>query len=138
MPIALLSATLVQASCAGADETATPVPAEPGITQPQSGGASLDEAEACRRLTDAEERRRRSLMCDELRHAPCPVYVRPAGTGCWTYSEDSLSACEAVIANYGSCLDFGERTCVLSAVPAEASRCASGGGGEGGGGPASG
>ena len=63
-----------------ADETATPVPAKPGITQPKSGGASLDEAEACRRLTDAEERRRRSLMCDELRHAPCPIYVRPAGS----------------------------------------------------------
>lgn len=134
VPIALLSGTRVLASCSDADESATPVPAKPGITQPKSGGVSLDEVEACRRLTEAEERRRRLLMCDELRHAPCPVYVRPAGTGCWTYSEDSVSACEAVIADYGSCLDFGERTCVLSALPADASRCSSGGG-EGGGGP---
>jgi hypothetical protein len=125
------------ASCSGNEDDATPVRARPGITQPEPGGATLDENEACRRITDAEEARRQTLMCDRLVHAPCPVYVRPAGTGCWTYSEDSVSACEAAIRDYSSCVDFDQRQCVLSAVRAAEGSCpavGAGGAGPGAGG----
>jgi hypothetical protein len=125
---------VASASCSDNADDAVPVPARPGLTQPEPGGALVDESEACERLTDAEEMRRQTLMCDALVHAPCPVYVRPLGSGCWTYSEDSLRACERVIADYTTCLDFDERTCVLSAVEANEGSCRPGAGGEGGGG----
>jgi hypothetical protein len=129
-------AALAFASCSDSFEKAKPVPAKPGIVQPDSGGNLLGEDEACQRVTAAEEARRRSLMCNALSHAACPVYVRPAGTGCWRYSESSVAACEAAIGDFTSCLDFDEHRCVITAFPADAPSCsgsgAGGGGGEGG------
>src|SRR6185503_17700185 len=124
--------TLAAASCSGNEDDAAPVPARPGLSQPEPGGTMLGEDEACGRVIEAEDRRRRSLMCDELVHAPCPFYVRPGGTGCWTYPEDAVRACEEVIAGYASCLDFNERKCIVTAVQAPDGNCPPlGGGGAG-------
>src|SRR5262245_45303717 len=92
--VALLALVVSAGSCTGKDADQPSVPARPGAEQPPGGGNTLSEDEACRRLTDAEEQQRRRLACPALDRPPCPYYVRPAGTGCWTYDERSVNACE--------------------------------------------
>jgi hypothetical protein len=128
-----LAAIVSGGSCTGGTDDQTPIPADPGGTQPPGGGATLSESTACMRLRSAEEKARQHLNCPELNRPACPFYVRPAGTGCWTYSENSLAACEAAIASYEFCADFTQHPCVLTATPADPASCpALGAGGEGG------
>jgi hypothetical protein len=129
----VLSAIVSGGSCTSGAEDQTPIPASPGGTQPPAGEATLSELEACDRLRDAEEKARRRLNCPELNRADCPGYVRPAGTGCWLYDEDSLGACEEMLGTYEFCSDFVQRPCVVTAVAVDPSHCPSfGAGGEGG------
>jgi hypothetical protein len=135
----LLSAVVSGGSCAGGADDQTPIGATPGGAQPAAGEAEIDEDEACDRLVTAEEKARRRLNCPDLNRPECPGYVRPAGTGCWMYDEDSLAACEAAIQAYELCSDFLQRPCVVTAVAIEAKHCpALGAGGESGQGGASG
>jgi len=109
------------------------VPASPGAEQPASGGKELGEDEACKRIRDAEEAARKRLNCESLERADCPNYVRPAGTGCWTFDEGSVSHCEAAIGGYELCSDFTKTPCIITAKAADATSCvAVPGGGEGG------
>jgi hypothetical protein len=135
----LLSALAGGASCSGEADDQTPIGATPGGHQPAAGEASVDEDEACDRLLAAEEKARRRLNCPDLNRPECPGYVRPAGTGCWKYDEDSLAACELALADYELCSDFLQRPCVVTAVAIEAKECPLlGAGGEGGQGGAAG
>jgi hypothetical protein len=128
-----LAAIVSGGSCTGAADDATPMPARPGAQQPPAGGAAVDENTACTRLVAAEEKARHRLNCPELDRTACPFYVRPAGTGCWTYDEASLSACEDALSAYEFCSDFTGQRCVLTAEPADPGSCrALGAGGEGG------
>ncbi|HEY3494569.1 MAG TPA: hypothetical protein VGK73_07780, partial [Polyangiaceae bacterium] len=132
--VALLALVVSAGSCTGKDPDQPVVPARPGGYQPPGGGATISEDEACGRLTGAEEQRRRQLTCPALEHPPCPHYVRPAGTGCWTYDEKSVEACERFVGDYTSCSDFDDRPCVLTAIAAPDLMCPmQGEGGEGGG-----
>jgi hypothetical protein len=101
----------------------TPFPAAPGASQTPGGGDQLGEDEACERLRKAEEKARQHLNCPELGRPDCPFYVRPAGSGCWTYPEASLSACEEAIQAYEFCSDFVMKPCVLTAVAADSKSC---------------
>jgi hypothetical protein len=128
-----LAAIVSGGSCTGGADDQTPIPADPGSMQTPGGGATVSESAACMRLRSAEERARQHLNCPELNRKACPFYVRPAGTGCWTYSESSLAACEAAIASYEFCADFTQHPCVLTATPTDPASCpALGAGGEGG------
>jgi hypothetical protein len=119
-------------SCSESDETEDFIPPRVGAEQPASGGDSLSEEEACERLRDAEEAARTDLQCHDLERPECPFYVRPAGTGCWEYSEDSVAACVDKIGDYDDCADFEQTPCILTATPSE-SRCPTlGGAGAGG------
>lgn len=110
--------------------------AAPGGQQPQGGGKQLDEDEACDRLRRAEESARKHLNCEPLNRAECPYYVRPAGTGCWTYDEASVSHCEDALGSYDFCSDFAQMPCIVSAQPLDPKSCpplpGTGGGGESG------
>jgi hypothetical protein len=129
----LLSAIVGGGSCSGGADEQTPIAATPGGAQPPAGEADIDEDEACDRLVTAEEKARRRLNCPDLNRPECPGYVRPAGTGCWKYDEDSLAACEGAIGAYELCSDFLQRPCVVTAVAIDAKSCpALGAGGEGG------
>ncbi len=126
-------------SCSESDETEPFIPPRVGAEQPASGGDALSEAETCERLREAEEAARVDLQCDDLERPECPYYVRPAGTGCWEYSEDSVSACVDKIAAYEDCSDFELSPCILTATPSESDCPAPGGeGGAGGSDPAAG
>jgi hypothetical protein len=120
------------ASCSESDETEPFVPPRVGAEQPASGGEPLGADEACERLREAEEAARVNLQCRDLERPECPDYVRPAGTGCWVYSEDSVTACVDKIAEYDDCSDFEQSRCILAATPSD-SDCALGGGGGAGG-----
>jgi len=135
--VALLTLVVSAGSCTGNEADQPVLPARPGAFQPPGGGAPISEDEACQRLTAAQEGSRRRLTCQELEHPACPYYVRPAGTGCWTYDEKSVEACEDFVSGYTSCSDFDDRPCVLTALPAPELSCPErGAGGEGGGGAA--
>jgi hypothetical protein len=134
-PLTLGVALIVAASCAEAPSSAPPDPAEQGAVQSPSSGPTLSEDEACQRIRDAEEASRRLNQCSDLERAPCPFYVRPAGSGCWEFTADSVEACETAIAAYTTCFQFDETPCVLSARPSAESCPPSpiiGGGGAGG------
>jgi hypothetical protein len=117
-----LTAMASAGSCASRDEQA-PVPASPGAEQPPAGGKELGEDEACKRIRDAEEAARKRLNCEPLNRAACPYYVRPAGTGCWTFDESSVSHCEAAIGDYELCADFTQTPCIITAKAADATSC---------------
>jgi hypothetical protein len=129
----VLSAIVSGGSCTGGNEEQTPFAAAPGATQPDGESPDLDESETCERIRRAEEKARQRLNCPDLGRAECPDYVRPAGTGCWRYDEGSLEVCEETLQTYEGCLDFVQRPCVLTAVPADPGSCpALGAGGESG------
>jgi hypothetical protein len=110
-------------ACTGVEDDQPSVPARPGATQEGGTGSPRDEDEACARIRDAEEDKRKKLNCPDLERASCPEYVRPAGGGCWTYPEQSVSACETKIRSYVACADFEDQPCILTATPADASAC---------------
>ena len=118
----VLTAIASGGSCSSRDE-ATPVPASPGAQQAPGGGKTLGEDEACQRIRDAEEAVRKRLNCEALNRAACPYYVRPAGTGCWTFDEASVSHCEEAINGYELCSDFTQTPCIITAKPADATSC---------------
>ncbi len=117
--LTLAAMLAVAASCTEDPVQHDYVPARPAAVQPEAQGAAVDEVEACERIRTAEEAARELLQCMPLERAECPFYVRPAGSGCWIYWEDSVVACEEAIAAYTSCLDFDDRPCVLSATPTD-------------------
>jgi hypothetical protein len=117
-----LTALVSGGSCSSRDEQA-PVPASPGAEQPSAGGKEVGEDEACQRIRDAEEAVRKSLNCEPLNRPECPYYVRPAGTGCWTFDESSVSHCEDAIRGYELCSDFVQTPCVITAKAADAASC---------------
>lgn len=117
-----LTAIASGGSCSSRDE-ATPVPASPGAQQAPGGGKTLGEDEACKRIRDAEEAVRKRLNCEPLNRAECPYYVRPAGTGCWTFDESSVSHCEEAIGGYELCTDFTHTPCVITAKAADPASC---------------
>ncbi|HVK07894.1 MAG TPA: hypothetical protein VM597_03855, partial [Gemmataceae bacterium] len=119
--LTLGAALAAAASCTESPKVEPYIPARPGAVQPPAGGSTVDEDEACERVRDAEEAARTRLQCSPLERAACPFYVRPAGTGCWEYSEESISACENAIGEYDACGDFDEIPCVLSASETDAS-----------------
>src|SRR5262245_51221111 len=116
--VALLALVVSAGSCTGKEADQPTVPARPGAQQPAGGGDTISEAEACERLTDAEQAARRANTCSAPNQPACPYYVRPAGTGCWRYDEKSVEACERLIDSYTSCSDFTDRVCVITAIPA--------------------
>jgi hypothetical protein len=118
----LVAALVGGGSCSSREEGA-PVAAAPGGEQPGGGGKQVDEDEACKRLRDAEESARKRLNCEPLQRAECPYYVRPAGTGCWTYDEAAVSHCEDSLRSYEFCSDFTQRPCVLTAQPLDPKSC---------------
>lgn len=132
----VLSGVVLVASgaCTGVKDDQPSIAARPGGTQPGGKGPPVDEDEACDRIRDAEEDKRRALNCPDLKRPRCPDYVRPAGGGCWTYAEQSVSACETKIRSYTACADFDDQPCIVTATPAAASAC--GGDNEGGSGNA--
>jgi hypothetical protein len=119
-------------SCSESDETEPFIPPRVGAEQPSSGGDPVSEGETCERLREAEEAARVDLQCDDLERPECPAYVRPAGTGCWEYSEDTVAACVEKIAAYDDCSDFELSPCILTAVASDAECPMPGGGGAGG------
>lgn len=131
----LVAALVSGGSCASREE-GTPVAAAPGGQQPGGGGKQLDEDEACERLRKAEESARKRLNCEPLNRAECPYYVRPAGTGCWTYDEAAVSHCEDALGGYEFCPDFAQMPCIITAQPLDPKSCpplpGTGGGGEAG------
>jgi hypothetical protein len=133
-PWTVLSGVVLFASgaCSDVKDDQPSIAARPGATQAGGKGTPVGEAAACSRLRKAEEDTRRSLNCPDLERPRCPDYVRPAGGGCWTYAEQSLSACEAKIESYVACADFDDQPCVLTATPADASLCGGEPPGEGG------
>jgi len=122
-------------SCSSREE-GTAVPAAPGAQQPEGGGKQLGEDEACSRVRSAEESARKHLNCEPLQRAECPYYVRPAGTGCWTYDEAAVEHCEDALAAYQFCSDFTQMPCLITARPLDPESCpplpGTGEGGEGG------
>lgn len=101
------------------------IAARPGATQHGGKGSPVDEDPACSRIRKSEEDMRKKLNCPDLERPRCPEYVRPAGYGCWTYPEQSVSACEQKIESYAACADFEDQPCILTATPADASACSS-------------
>lgn len=120
---------LASGACTGVKDDQPAIAARPGATQEGGKGTPVAEDEACDRIHDAEESKRKNLNCPDLGRASCPEYVRPAGGGCWTYPEQSVAACEAKIRSYVACADFDDQPCILTATPASASECESGSGG---------
>jgi len=129
-------AAIVSGSSCSSREEGEKVPAAPGGQQPAGGGKQLSEDEACTRLRSAEESARKHLNCEPLQRAECPYYVRPAGTGCWTYDEVALEHCEDALDDYQFCSDFTSMPCFLTAQPLDPKSCpplpGTGEGGEGG------
>lgn len=123
---------LASGACTGVKDDQPTVGARPGATQPDGKGPPLDEDAACARIRKAEEDTRKKLNCPDLERPRCPEYVRPAGHGCWTYPEQSVSACEDKIASYVACADFGDQPCILTATPADVLQCEGEPMGEGG------
>lgn len=121
---------VVSGACTGVKDDQPSIAARPGATQPGGKGSPVDEDEACSRIRDAEEDKRRALNCPDLERPRCPDYVRPAGGGCWTYAEQSVSACETKIRSFTACADFDDQPCIVTATPAAESAC--GGESEGG------
>jgi hypothetical protein len=119
-------------SCTETDETEPFVPPRQGASQPGGGGKKLSEDEACERVREAEEAARVDLQCSDLERPACPYYVRPAGTGCWEFSEESVSACVDKIAAYEDCSDFARSPCILTGTPSGSDCATPGGGGAGG------
>jgi hypothetical protein len=118
--------------CTGAEDDQPSIPARPGATQEGGQGSPVDEDEACSRIRDAEEDKRENLNCPDLERPRCPDYLRPAGGGCWTYPEDSVSACVTKIESFATCADFEDQPCIVTATPAALSACGSGEAGAGG------
>jgi len=114
---------LASGACAGVKDDQPSMAARPGATQEGGKGTPVGEDEACSRIRNAEEAARRSLNCPDLERPRCPEYVRPAGGGCWTYPEQSVSACESKIRSYVACADFDDQPCILTATPADSSEC---------------
>jgi hypothetical protein len=110
-------------ACTGVKDDQPSIGARPGATQQGGEGSPVDEDETCSRIRDAEEDKRRALNCPDLERPRCPDYVRPLGGGCWTYAEQSVSACEAKIRSYVACADFDDQPCIVTATPADASAC---------------
>jgi hypothetical protein len=119
-------------ACTGVKNDQPAVAARPGATQEGGKGSPVDEDATCARIRKSEEDKRRSLNCPDLERPRCPDYVRPAGGGCWTYAEESVSACEAKIGSYVACADFDDQPCIVTATPADAELCGEGSPGEGG------
>jgi hypothetical protein len=123
---------IASGACTGVKDDQPAIAARPGATQQGGKGSPVEEDAACSRIRDAEEDKRRNLNCPDLGRPRCPEYVRPAGGGCWTYAEGSVSACEAKIGSYVACADFDDQPCILTATPADASLCGEEPSGEGG------
>jgi hypothetical protein len=117
-----LAAFVSGGSCSSREEQA-PVPASPGAQQPSAGGKALGEDEACKLIRDAEEAARKRLNCEPLNRTECPYYVRPAGTGCWTFDESSVSHCAEAIGAYELCSEFTQAPCIVTAQAADAASC---------------
>ncbi len=112
-----LACLVVAESCSDSDGTDPYIPSQPGAQQPDGSGAALDESAACEQVRAAEEQARVRLQCPDLMRPECPYYVRPAGSGCWEFPQDSVDACVEAIGDYTTCNDFSNKPCVLSAVP---------------------
>jgi hypothetical protein len=123
---------IASGACTGVEDDQPSIAARPGATQEGGKGTPVDEGEACSRIRQSEEDTRRDLNCPDLERPRCPDYVRPAGGGCWTYAEQSVSACEVKIGSYVACADFDDQPCILTATPVDASLCAGEPSGEGG------
>jgi hypothetical protein len=101
-------------SCTKSEDTEPFVPASPGATQPEAGGALLTEDEACSRLSDALSSARKKLGCGGPKPADCPGFVRPGGgSGCYEYSEESVEACEDAYESAFSCQSLAP--CIVTA-----------------------
>jgi hypothetical protein len=95
---------LVVLSCTESEDTEPFVPAVDGATQPEASGDLISEADACDRLLAAAQDAYDQLRCDEPMFLDCPQFLRPgAGSGCYTYREGSIEACEEAYENAASC-----------------------------------
>jgi hypothetical protein len=81
-------------SCTSSEDTEPFVPAAEGARQPAEQGALVSEDDACQRLLDAAQAAYERLNCDAPAFPDCPAFLRPgAGSGCYEYFDDSISAC---------------------------------------------
>jgi hypothetical protein len=102
-------------SCTTSEDTEPLVPAAQGAKQPEGGGNLIDESAACDRLRSAAEAAYKRVGCDAPELADCPAFVRPAGgSGCYQYSETSVSSCEQSYKDADTCQDLS--LCVAVAV----------------------
>lgn len=97
--------------------------ARPGVVQVAGAdGPLIDEDEACERLHTVLSATRDELSCGNVDVLECPSLVRPAGSAaCRRFSEESVAACEAIVAEYEDCEDFRRRRCYLVVVLDESS-----------------
>jgi len=93
------------------------VPAQPGFSMPDGGGAPITEEAACGRIKSALDETRDRLKCPAV-ETVCPGYIRPGtSAACLEYDEATVAACEAKIRAYGRCSDFDQHRCIVSAIP---------------------
>ena len=103
------------ASCSKVKDTQDYVPSQRGAVQPDAGGKNLTEADACEQLVAAESAARKDLGCSAVTRT-CPGWIRPAGGGCFEYSQASVEGCTDLYASFNGCEEFDLHPCLVSAV----------------------
>jgi hypothetical protein len=91
-------------ACTSSEDTEPFVPATEGATQAPAEGSLISEDDACARLLEAALAAYERLGCDAPEYPECPGFLRPGGgTGCYSYYDDSVSACEQAYEDADSC-----------------------------------
>jgi len=105
------------ASACSSDDGGSGTPA--GDYAPDGNGVAMDEADACKAITGAEDARRGALSCGPVTRPPCPTYIAAGKPACSQYDQGTVQACVDFILTL-SCNELKTRKCIVKALPGTA------------------